>query len=151
MEDAIGDFVDPAVHDALCGGGWMVHSRQWDRRRHERRTAHSAGRILRRRPIAARFPDSGREVHGRKLVYLDNAASAQKPNHVLDAMNKFATSEYANVHRGVHYLSGAATERYEAARVRVQRFLNAAHADEIIFTRAAPKRSISSAMPISRR
>jgi cysteine desulfurase / selenocysteine lyase len=81
------------------------------------------------------FPILAREVHGRPLVYLDNAASAQKPKRVLEAMNTFATSEYANVHRGVHYLSGAATERYEEARVRVQRFLNAAHSDEIIFTR----------------
>jgi cysteine desulfurase/selenocysteine lyase len=81
------------------------------------------------------FPILAREVHGKKLVYLDNAASAQKPNHVLNVMNNFATSEYANVHRGVHYLSGAATERYEEARVRVQKFLNAGHSDEIIFTR----------------
>src|SRR5262245_17171332 len=81
------------------------------------------------------FPILARQVHGRPLVYLDNAASAQKPTHVLDAMREFATSEYANVHRGVHYLSGAATERYEAARIRVHKFLNAAHVDEIIFTR----------------
>jgi cysteine desulfurase / selenocysteine lyase len=81
------------------------------------------------------FPILAREVHGRPLVYLDNAASAQKPKRVLDTMNTFATSEYANVHRGVHYLSGAATERYEESRARVQRFLNAAHSDEIIFTR----------------
>jgi len=81
------------------------------------------------------FPILAREVHGKKLVYLDNAASAQKPNHVLNVMSNFATSEYANVHRGVHYLSGAATERYEEARARVQKFLNAGHSDEIIFTR----------------
>jgi cysteine desulfurase / selenocysteine lyase len=81
------------------------------------------------------FPILAREVHGKKLVYLDNAASAQKPTHVLNVMNNFATSEYANVHRGVHYLSGAATERYEEARARVQKFLNAGHSDEIIFTR----------------
>ena len=81
------------------------------------------------------FPILAREVHDRPLVYLDNAASAQKPKRVLETMNAFATSEYANVHRGVHYLSGAATERYEEARVRMQRFLNAAHSDEIIFMR----------------
>ena len=81
------------------------------------------------------FPILSRQVHGRPLVYLDNAASAQKPKSVLDAMQIFATSEYANVHRGVHYLSGAATERYEAARRRVQTFLNAAHEDEIVFTK----------------
>ena len=81
------------------------------------------------------FPILARRVHGKPLVYLDNAASAQKPKAVLDAMRNFATSEYANVHRGVHYLSGAATERYEEARRRVQRFLNAAREDEIIFTK----------------
>jgi len=81
------------------------------------------------------FPILSREVHGKRLVYLDNAASAQKPKPVLDAMNIFATSEYANVHRGVHYLSGAATERYEEARRRIQRFLNAAHEEDIIFTK----------------
>jgi cysteine desulfurase / selenocysteine lyase len=81
------------------------------------------------------FPILACKVHGKPLVYLDNAASAQKPKPVLDAMRNFATSEYANVHRGVHYLSGAATERYEEARRRVQRFLNAAREDEIIFTK----------------
>ncbi|MSP95453.1 MAG: cysteine desulfurase [Alphaproteobacteria bacterium] len=81
------------------------------------------------------FPILSREVHGRPLVYLDNAASAQKPIQVLDAMARFTTSEYANVHRGVHYLSGAATERYEEARRRVQRFLNAEHEEEIIYTK----------------
>src|SRR5258705_13935023 len=81
------------------------------------------------------FPILARKVHGKPLVYLDNAASAQKPKAVLDAMRNFTTSEYANVHRGVHYLSGAATERYEEARRRVQRFLNAAREGEIIFTK----------------
>jgi cysteine desulfurase/selenocysteine lyase len=81
------------------------------------------------------FPILSRQVHGKPLVYLDNAASAQKPKPVLDAMNLFVTTEYANVHRGVHYLSGAATERYEQARRRIQRFLNAAHEEEIIFTK----------------
>jgi len=83
----------------------------------------------------ADFEILSREVYGRPLIYLDSAASAQKPKQVLDAMRDFATSEYANVHRGVHFLSATATERYEAARERVRRFLNAAHADEIVFTR----------------
>src|SRR5436190_3392260 len=81
------------------------------------------------------FPILSRKVHGRPLVYFDNAASAQKPKAVIDAMTNFLTSEYANVHRGVHYLSGAATERYEEARRRIQRFLSAAHEDEIIYTK----------------
>jgi cysteine desulfurase/selenocysteine lyase len=88
-------------------------------------------------PVAARadFEILSREVYGKPLVYLDNAASAQKPRQVLDAMRNFATSEYANVHRGVHYLSAKATERYEAARETVRKFLNGAHADEIVFTK----------------
>jgi cysteine desulfurase/selenocysteine lyase len=88
-------------------------------------------------PAVARkdFAILGREVYGRPLVYLDSAASAQKPDAVLDAMRDFARTDYANVHRGVHYLSAQATERYEAARETVRRFLNAAHEDEIVFTK----------------
>jgi cysteine desulfurase / selenocysteine lyase len=88
-------------------------------------------------PTAARadFEILSRQVYGKKLVYLDNAASAQKPRQVLDAMRDFAANEYANVHRGVHFLSAASTERYEAARETVRRFLNAGHGDEIVFTK----------------
>ncbi len=81
------------------------------------------------------FPILASKVNGKPLVYLDNAASAQKPKPVIDALEKFVTHEYANVHRGVHFLSSAATEAYESARDRVRRFINAAHHDEIIFTR----------------
>ncbi len=81
------------------------------------------------------FPILTEKVNGKPLVYLDNAASAQKPRQVLEAVENFTTHEYANVHRGVHFLSSAATERYEGARVRVQQFLNAGHTDEIVFTR----------------
>jgi cysteine desulfurase / selenocysteine lyase len=80
------------------------------------------------------FPILSRKVYGKPLVYLDNAASAQKPQAVIDAMDAFTTNEYANVHRGVHFLSAAATERYEGARERVAQFLNA-DADEIVFTK----------------
>jgi len=83
----------------------------------------------------AEFEILSREVYGKPLVYLDNAASAQKPAGVLAAMTAFAESEYANVHRGVHYLSAKATRRYEDARETVRGFLNAAHADEIVFTK----------------
>jgi len=81
------------------------------------------------------FPILARDVYGKRLVYLDSGASAQKPAVVLDAMRHFATTEYANVHRGVHFLSAAATDRYEAARRTVQKFLNAAREDEIVFTK----------------
>ncbi|HWC62742.1 MAG TPA: cysteine desulfurase, partial [Rhizomicrobium sp.] len=81
------------------------------------------------------FPILVRPVHGKKLVYLDSGASAQKPRAVLDAMTEFAKTDYANVHRGVHYLSGAATDAYEESRRTVQKFLNAAREDEIVFTK----------------
>ena len=80
------------------------------------------------------FPILGREVHGRPLVYLDNGASAQKPQAVIDAVADTYAHDYANVHRGLHYLSTVATEKYEATRGIVQRFLGAAHEDEIVFT-----------------
>ncbi len=87
-------------------------------------------------PPRSDFPILSREVNGKPLAYLDTAASAQKPKVVLDAMTDFAVSEFANVHRGVHTLAAAATERYEGARAKVARFLNARHSDEIIFTRS---------------
>jgi cysteine desulfurase/selenocysteine lyase len=74
-------------------------------------------------------------IHGRRLAYLDNAATTHKPRAVLDAINRFYTTENSNVHRGVHWLSQRATEDYEAARVKVQRFLNAREAREIVFVR----------------
>jgi cysteine desulfurase/selenocysteine lyase len=87
--------------------------------------------------VRADFPALALQVYGKPLVYLDNAASAQKPQVVLDRMRRAATEEYANVHRGLHYLANAATEAYEAARESVRGFLNAARSEEIIFTRNA--------------
>ncbi|MEX0841897.1 MAG: cysteine desulfurase [Xanthobacteraceae bacterium] len=83
------------------------------------------------------FPILAMQVHDKPLVYLDNAASAQKPKAVLDRMHKAYTSEYANVHRGLHFLANAATEAYEDARDKVRGFLNAGRREEIIFTRNA--------------
>ena len=83
------------------------------------------------------FPILGMQVYDKPLVYLDNAASAQKPKAVLDRLTQAYTSEYANVHRGLHYLANAATEGYEGAREKVAGFLNAARSDEIVFTRGA--------------
>jgi len=80
------------------------------------------------------FPILSREVHGRALVYLDNGASAQKPQVVIDAMTEAYSMEYANVHRGLHFLSNLATDKYEAVRGKVQRFLGAWHEDEVLFT-----------------
>jgi len=84
--------------------------------------------------IRADFPATDLTVHGKPLVYLDNGASAQKPRPVIDSVTRTYTSEYANVHRGLHYLSNLATEKYEAARGVVQGFLGAEHEDEIVFT-----------------
>lgn len=84
--------------------------------------------------VRADFPILSRQVYGRPLVYLDNAASAQKPQSVIDAMSRFMETGYANVHRGVHYLSGTATDAYEAVRDAAQAYVNAARREEIILT-----------------
>jgi len=83
------------------------------------------------------FPALAMQVYGKKLVYLDNAASAQKPSAVLDRMTQAYSSEYANVHRGLHYLANAATEAYEGGRTKVAQFINAPRTEEVIFTRNA--------------
>src|SRR5215211_7127276 len=83
------------------------------------------------------FPALAMHVYGKPLVYLDNAASAQKPKAVLDRLQHAYTAEYANVHRGLHYLANAATEAYEGAREKVRGFLNAERREEIVFTRNA--------------
>jgi len=83
------------------------------------------------------FPILAMQVYGKPLIYLDNAASAQKPTAVLDRLRQVYTSEYANVHRGLHYLANAATEAYEEAREKVRAYLNAEKTQEIVFTRNA--------------
>jgi cysteine desulfurase/selenocysteine lyase len=87
--------------------------------------------------IRADFPALAMAVYGKPLVYLDNAASAQKPKAVLDRLQTAYTDEYANVHRGLHFLANAATEAYEGAREKVRAFLGAERTEEIIFTRNA--------------
>lgn len=85
--------------------------------------------------IRAEFPILSRQVNGRPLVYFDNAASAQKPNAVIDAMADQMRTAYANVHRGLHTLANETTEAFEAARERVRAFINAPSVNEIIFTK----------------
>jgi cysteine desulfurase/selenocysteine lyase len=80
------------------------------------------------------FPILSRKVNGTPLVYLDNGASAQKPRCVIDAVTQAYSMEYANVHRGLHYLSNLATDQYEAVRGKIARFLNAGSESEIVFT-----------------
>jgi cysteine desulfurase / selenocysteine lyase len=101
------------MHPALANGGYDVNRVRED------------------------FPILAMKVYGQPLVYLDNAASAQKPRAVLDRIQKAYTSEYANVHRGLHFLANAATEGYEGAREKVRAFINAGRAEEIVFTRNA--------------
>ena len=86
--------------------------------------------------VRADFPALSLTVNGHPLTYLDNAASAQKPRQVLDRMRRVYEQEYSNVHRGLHHLANAATEAFEGARETVRQFLNAATAEEIIFTRS---------------
>ncbi len=88
-----------------------------------------------RSPLAADFPILAKPVHGRRLVYLDNAATTQKPEAVIDAEMRYYRESNANIHRGVHWLSQHATDLYEASRERVRALLNASRAEEIVFTR----------------
>ena len=83
------------------------------------------------------FPILNQEIHGRRLVYLDSAATSQKPQVVLDRLMRYYAEENSNVHRGVHHLSQLATREYEDARVKIQRFINAPESREIIYTRGA--------------
>ncbi|MBL1256387.1 cysteine desulfurase [Methylocystis sp. Sn-Cys] len=87
--------------------------------------------------VRADFPILAERPYGKPLAYLDNAASAQKPRAVIERLSHFYEHEYANVHRGLHYLANAATEGYEGARETLRRFLNAPSTEEIIFTRGA--------------
>jgi cysteine desulfurase/selenocysteine lyase len=84
--------------------------------------------------VRADFPILSRQVNGKPLVYLDNGASAQKPQVVIDAVTQAYSQEYANVHRGLHFLSNLATEKYESVRGTLRRFLNAPSEDEIVFS-----------------
>jgi cysteine desulfurase/selenocysteine lyase len=95
----------------------------------------SAPKTLDVAAIREEFPILRQRVHGKPLVYLDNAATTQKPRHVLDALQRYYNEGNANVHRGVHSLSGRATDAYDAARETVRRFVNAADAKEIVFVR----------------
>jgi cysteine desulfurase/selenocysteine lyase len=108
-----GDAMETGLHPAVSNGSYDVARIRQD------------------------FPILDLKVHGKPLVYLDNAASAQKPRAVLDRLDRAYTSEYSNVHRGLHYLANAATEAYEGAREKVAAFLNAERPQEIIFTRNA--------------
>jgi cysteine desulfurase/selenocysteine lyase len=83
--------------------------------------------------IRADFPALAMQVYGKPLVYLDNAASAQKPIVVLDRLHRAYTEQYANVHRGLHYLANEATEAYEGAREITRAFINAERKEEIVF------------------
>ena len=87
--------------------------------------------------LRAEFPILSAQVYGKPLVYLDNAASAQKPREVIAAMVETMEGGYSNVHRGLHYMANAATEAFEGARETVRGFLSAGSTDEIVFTRSA--------------
>ena len=84
--------------------------------------------------IRSEFPILSRQVNGHPLVYLDNGATSQKPQSVISAISKYYTYENSNIHRGIHTLSQEATTAYEESRTTVQRFINAKHTHEVIFT-----------------
>ncbi|HEY6765574.1 MAG TPA: cysteine desulfurase [Candidatus Sulfotelmatobacter sp.] len=96
-------------------------------------TAAESGLDIER--IRQDFPILARKVYGRRLVYLDNAATSQKPRAVIDAIRNYYENDNSNIHRGVHFLSGVATEAHDKARITVQKFLNAAELREIVFVR----------------
>jgi cysteine desulfurase / selenocysteine lyase len=98
-------------------------------------TDESRSTILDVERIRADFPILQQKVHGKPLVYLDNAATSQKPQSVLDALQHFYTADCSNIHRGVHLLSERATAAYEAGREKVKGFINAARAREVVFVR----------------
>jgi len=98
-------------------------------------TAHTAAPALDVAALRRDFPALSQEVHGHPLAYLDNAASAQTPEPVVEAITEFYRRDRSNVHRGVHELSQRATDKYEKARIQIQKFLNAASYQEIIWTR----------------
>ena len=85
--------------------------------------------------IRAQFPILHQKVNGKDLVYFDNAASSQKPQVVINALNHYYSNDNANIHRGVHYLSQEATDKFENTRKSVQAFINAKNSCEIIFTK----------------
>jgi len=111
---------------------------------HSKRRAPGAGAVNEAKPAAldleairGQFPALNQEVHGHRLVYLDNAATTLKPRGVIDAVCSVYEQDCANIHRGVHLLSQRATERYEGARETLRAYLNAASTEELIFTRGA--------------
>ena len=87
------------------------------------------------REIREQFPALRQLIYGKSLIYFDNGATSQKPKVVLDAINKYYSKDNANIHRGVHFMSQQATNEYEGARVTIQKYLNAKHSHEIIFTK----------------
>src|SRR5271170_833074 len=101
------------------------------------RKARVASAIFPVEKLRKDFPILKQKVHGKVLVYLDNAATTQKPLVVIEAMDEYYRHYNANIHRGLHLLSEKATEAYEGTRLKVQKFLNAANSKEIVFTRGA--------------
>src|SRR5262245_42441652 len=98
-------------------------------------TARPAAKAIDWAALRKDFPILDQKVHGKPLIYFDNAATSQKPRAVLDALRHYYERDNANVHRGIHELSNRATTAYEAARARAAKFINARSADEIVFTR----------------
>src|SRR2546425_9907970 len=95
----------------------------------------SSGKTIDWSALRKDFPILNQQVHGKPLIYFDNAASSQKPRAVIESLSHYYEHDNANVHRGIHELSNRATAGFEAARARTARFINARSAEEIVFTR----------------
>src|SRR3989337_2843879 len=101
----------------------------------EKRLSHSSSQSFDVERVRQDFPILKQRVHGKPLVYLDNGATSQKPQVVIDTLERYYKSENSNIHRGVHYLSELATSSYEGAREKIRQFLNAESGHEIVFVR----------------
>src|SRR5205823_7136980 len=117
-----------------AAGGHPAHAHAMRDAAHHRAQTGAGGMRLDEQ-TRADFPILERVVNGHRLVYLDSAASSQKPRTVIEAMSQYYARSHANVHRSIHTLGEEATELYEAARERVQRFIGAASREEVVFTR----------------
>ena len=127
----------PAGTRAGLVNSWTEPESSEIRRARSPSVPHEAGAGLNVSAIRKDFPILAQQVHGKPLVYLDNAATSQKPKCVVEALTHYYLRDNSNIHRGLHQLSERSTRAYEAARGRVQRFLNAAEAREMIFVRGA--------------
>src|SRR5579864_9165385 len=131
------DREPPRGHRKKLGGDWMTTAAKTLPRESRPADVREGGAGFDLEKVRRDFPILRQRVHGRTLVYLDNAATSQKPQVVINAITRYYERDNANIHRGVHFLSEHATEEHDEARATIQAFINAADPKEIIFVRGA--------------